>query len=170
VDVTGAKESTKASKTFFFMQQQFNNLMRWVVQGAGFVKAYNKVLRNKGASGVDGVKTEDLPHFMMHHWQGIKVELLSGKYQPQAVRGVKIPKPNGGIRQLGIPTVMDRVVQQAIHQVLSPIWEKSFSDFSYGFRPKRDAHQALFKAQEYINAGRTFIIDLDLKSFFDHSS
>ena len=115
--------------------------MRWVVGGPSFVKAYNRVLRNKGTSGVDGVKTEDLPRFLMYHWEDIKTELLAGTYQPQLVKGVKIPKPYGGVRQLGIPTVMDRIVQQSIHQVLSPIWEPSFSNYSYGFRPKRNAHQ-----------------------------
>ena len=149
------------------MFKQFDNLMRWVVGGPGFVKAYHRVLQNKGSSGVDGVKTEDLPRYLMYHWERIKVEVETGSYQPQLVRGVKIPKPNGGIRQLGIPTVMDRIIQQSIHQVLSPIWEKSFSDYSYGFRPKRDAHQALSKANAYINEGRHYIIDLDLKAFFD---
>jgi len=141
--------------------------MRWVVGGPGFVRAYQSVLRNKGTSGVDGVKTEDLPRYLMYHWQDIKEELEQGKYEPQLVRGVKIPKPNGGIRQLGIPTVMDRLVQGAIHETLSPIWEQHFSDYSYGFRPKRNAHQALFKAEGYINAGRQWIIDLDLRKFFD---
>ena len=149
------------------MFKRFDNLMRWVVGGDSFVRAYHSVLRNKGSAGVDGVKTEDLPRYLMHHWEQTKAELEQGTYQPQLVRGVKIPKPNGGVRQLGIPTVMDRIVQGAIHQTISPIWEKHFSEYSYGFRPKRDAHQALFKAQEYINAGRQWIIDLDLKSFFD---
>lgn len=157
----------KRQNDFFFMVEKHDNLMRWVVGGQGFVSAYHSVLRNKGAAGVDGVKTEDLPRFLLHHWERIKTELLDGSYQPQLVRGVSIPKPNGGIRQLGIPTVMDRLVQQAIHQVLSPIWEKGFSTFSYGFRPKRSAHDALKQATEYINAGRHWIIDLDLKSFFD---
>ena len=116
---------------------------------------------------MDGVKTEDLPRYLMYHWERIKVDLETGSYQPQIVRGVKIPKSNGGTRQLGIPTVMDRVIQQSIHQVLSPIWEQHFSEYSYGFRPKRDAHQALFKARSYINEGRQYIIDLDLKAFFD---
>ena len=89
------------------MFKQFDNLMRWVTGGASFVKGYHRVLRNKGSSGVEGVKTEDLPRYLMYHWQDIKEELEQGKYEPQLVRGVKIPKPNGGIRQLGIPTVMD---------------------------------------------------------------
>ena len=141
--------------------------MRWVVGGPGFVRAYQSVLRNKGSSGVDGVKTEDLPRYLMYYWEDIKDELKQGKYEPQLVRGVKIPKPSGGVRQLGIPTVMDRIIQGAIHETLSPIWEPHFSDHSYGFRPKRNAHQALFQAQEYINEGRQWIIDLDLKKFFD---
>ena len=152
---------------FFFMGKQFRQLMRWVVGGASFVKAYHRVLKNKGAPGVDGVKTEDLPRYLLHHWERIKTELLEGTYRPQPVRGVSIPKSNGGTRQLGIPTVMDRLVQQGIHQVLSPIWEENFSTFSYGFRPKRSAYDALKQATEYINAGRQWIIDLDLKSFFD---
>ena len=141
--------------------------MRWVVGGPGFVRAYQSVLRNKGSSGVDGVKTEDLPRYLMYYWEDIKDELKQGKYEPQLVRGVKIPKPSGGVRQLGIPTVMDRIIQGAIHETLSPIWEPHFSDHSYGFRPKRNADQALFQAQEYINEGRQWIIDLDLKKFFD---
>lgn len=149
------------------MGRKQDNLMRWVVSGQGFVNAYHSVLRNKGAAGVDGVKTEDLPLYLMQHWARIKTELLAGEYRPQLVRGVSISKSNGGIRQLGIPTVMDRLVQQGIHQVLSPIWEKDFSTFSYGFRPKRSAHDALKQATKYINAGRHWIIDLDLKSFFD---
>lgn len=149
------------------MEKKATNLMRWVVGGQSFVKAYHSVMRNKGAAGVDGAKAEDLPQYLMHHWERIKGELLLGTYRPQAIRGVKIPKSNGGIRQLGIPTVMDRLIQQSIHQVLSPIWEPSFSAFSYGFRPKRSAHDALRQAKLYINSGRHWIIDLDLKSFFD---
>ena len=141
--------------------------MRWVVSGHGFVKAYHSVMRNKGAPGVDGVKTEDLPKYLLNHWERIKEKLLLGTYRPQTVRGVKIPKSDGGVRQLGIPTVMDRLVQQAIHQVLSPYSERSFSSFSYGFRPKRSAQDALRQANAYINSGRHWIIDLDLKSFFD---
>ena len=154
-------------KIIFFMEKKVSNLMRWVISGHGFVKAYHSVMRNKGAPGVDGVKTEDLPKYLLNHWERIKEKLLLGTYRPQTVRGVKIPKSDGGVRQLGIPTVMDRLVQQAIHQVLSPYWERSFSSFSYGFRPKRSAQDALRQANAYINAGRHWIIDLDLKSFFD---
>ena len=149
------------------MEKKANNLMRWVVGGQSFVNAYHSVMRNKGAPGVDGAKAEDLPQYLMHHWESIKGKLLLGTYRPQAVRGVKIPKGNGGTRQLGIPTVMDRLIQQSIHQVLSPKWEPVFSASSYGFRPKRSAHDALAQATAYINSGRHWIIDLDLKSFFD---
>jgi group II intron reverse transcriptase/maturase len=149
------------------MIRKHDDLMRWVVGGQNFVNAYHSVLRNKGAAGVDGLETKDLPHYLMHHWEGIKADLQAGEYRPQVVRGITIPKANGGKRQLGIPTVMDRLVQQGIHQALSPIWEKEFSAYSYGFRPKRSAHDALKQATEYINSGRQWIIDLDLKSFFD---
>jgi len=149
------------------MVKQFDQLMRWVARGPNFIRAYHAVIRNGGAAGVDGVTTQALPQWMKTHWEGIQKRLLEGSYIPQAVRGVQIPKGNGGTRQLGIPVVIDRVIQQAIHQVLSPIWEPNFSDQSYGFRPKRSAHQALFKATEYINGGRHWIIDLDLKAFFD---
>ena len=118
-------------------------------------------------AGVDGVKAEELSSYLKTHWQRIRSEILGGTYHPSPVRGVKIPKPNGGQRQLGIPTVVDRLIQQAIHQVLSPLYDPEFSVFSYGFRPNRNAHQALFQALNYINEGRQDIIGLDLKSFFD---
>jgi group II intron reverse transcriptase/maturase len=141
--------------------------MRWVVHGQNFVNAYYSVKRNNGAPGVDGAKAEDLPQYLVHHWERLKGELLRGDYRPQPVRGVKIPKSSGGTRQLGIPTVMDRLIQQAIHQVLSPKWELEFSSFSFGFRPKRSAQDALRQATEYINSGSQWVIDLDLKSFFN---
>ena len=170
VDAGLANEYRKGKTFFFIMEKKVNNLMRWVVGGHGFVKAYHSVMRNKGAPGVDGAKAVDLPKYLLHHWERVKEKLLLGTYHPQVVRGVKIPKPDGGTRQLGIPTVVDRLIQQAIHQVLSPQWERSFSSFSYGFRPKRSAHDALQQATTYINDGRHWIIDLDLKSFFDRVS
>ena len=149
------------------MSKKFDNLLERAVRGNNLVRAYHSVLRNKGAAGVDGVKTKDLPRFMLFHWQRIKGELLADTYRAPPVRGVKIPKPKGGTRQVGIPTTIDRLKQQALHQVLSPIWERHFTAYSYGFRPKRPAHQALDQATAYINAGRHWIIDLDLKAFFD---
>lgn len=163
----GERIQKRQNDFFFFMEKKASNLMRWVVSGQSFVNAYHSVMRNKGAAGVDGAKTKDLPQYLMNHWESIKEKLLLGTYRPQPVRGVKISKANGGTRQLGIPTVMDRLIQQSIHQVLSSKWEPSFSNFSYGFRPKRSAHQALEKATAYVNSGRHWIIDLDLRSFFD---
>jgi group II intron reverse transcriptase/maturase len=157
----------KDKRNFFFMYENVPNLMRWVFHGQNYVNAYHSVLRNKGAAGVDGLTTEQLPMHLSRHWSSLKKALLSGAYRPQAIRGVKIPKPNGGIRQLGIPTVTDRLIQQSLHGVLSQIWEPQFSNYSYGFRPKRSAHDALRQATEYLNSGRHWVIDLDLKSFFD---
>ncbi len=129
--------------------------------------AYDRVVGNRGSSGVDGVTVDDLAGHLRQHWARIEAELRTGTYRPLAVRGVEIPKSNGGARLLGIPTTTDRFIQQAIHQVLAPIFDKDFSPFSYGFRPGRNAHQALRQAKSYINEGYQDIIDLDLKSFFD---
>lgn len=147
--------------------QKYDDLMRWVVGGTAYVKAINAVIKNKGSSGIDGMKTTELMNHLVHHWTRTKEELLAGKYKPQQVKGVKIPKKSGGERLLGIPTVLDRLIQQGIYQVLSPIWEREFSKYSYGFRPKRGASDALAQATAHINAGYQWIIDLDLKSFFD---
>ena len=129
--------------------------------------AYKRVVGNGGSAGVDGMKVEELQKHLNENWTRIRKELERGTYQVQSVRGVEIPKPNGGVRLLGIPTVIDRLVQQAIHQVLSRIWNASFSKFSYGFRPNKRAHDALQQAQNYINQGFQEVIDLDLKNFFD---
>lgn len=131
------------------------------------MRAYDQVLRNRGSSGVDGVEVYDLADYLQQNWLRIQVQIEAGSYCPQPVLGVEIPKPNGGTRLLGIPTVVDRLIQQAIHQVLSPLWEGDFSPYSYGFRPGRNAQQAVLQAQTYINEGYQDIIDLDLEKFFD---
>lgn len=141
--------------------------MEAVLSQGNLKLAYDRVVSNRGRGGVDGVQVEDLAAYLQLHWGSILQSVRGGTYVPQAVLGVEIPKSKGGMRQLGIPTVVDRMLQQAIHQVLSRIWEPMFSDYSYGFRPNRSAHEALFQATEYINAGYQDIIDLDLKSFFD---
>ena len=110
-------------------------LMEAVVEGSNMRKAYERVVRNKGAAGVDGMTVETLKPYLQVHWLTLKEELLAGRYQPMAVWGIKIPKPTGGMRQLGIPTVVDRLIQQAMHQVLCPIFDPDFSESSYGFRP-----------------------------------
>src|SRR4029079_19251950 len=129
--------------------------------------AYERVVSNKGAPGVDQMTTRDLEAYLKKHWPQIKDELLAGRYQPNLVKQVEIPKPDGGVRKLGIPTVIDRLIQQALYQVLSPIFESNFSESSYGFRPGRNAHQAVLKAREYIAEGRKWVVDLDLEKFFD---
>ncbi|BFM09339.1 group II intron reverse transcriptase/maturase [Halioxenophilus aromaticivorans] len=130
-------------------------------------KAYDRVLKNKGAPGVDGMTTDELKAHLKSNWPKHKSMLLTGCYQPKPVRKVSIPKPNGGIRELGIPTVLDRLIQQAIHQVLSALYEPDFSTSSYGFRPGRSAGQAVKQARRYVEGGKRWVVDLDLKKFFD---
>jgi RNA-directed DNA polymerase len=142
-------------------------LMEAVVARENLLDAYSRVMSNKGAAGVDGMLVEQLKPYLQEHWVKIKENLLNGTYQPQAVRCVEIPKPTGGMRQLGIPTVIDRLIQQAVHQVLSPLFELSFSESSYGFRPGRSAQQAVSAAREYVAEGRRWVVDLDLEKFFD---
>jgi group II intron reverse transcriptase/maturase len=143
------------------------SLLDRILSKGNLRNAYDRVVGNRGSSGVDGVTVDDLAGHLRQHWSRIEAELRAGNYRPLAVRGVEIPKPNGGTRLLGIPTTTDRFIQQAIHQVLAPIFDQDFSPFSYGFRPGRNAHQALRQAKSYINEGYQDIIDLDLKSFFD---
>ena len=142
-------------------------LMEAVVERENMMAAYKRVVGNKGAAGVDGMSVDELKPYLDEHWVRIKGELLEGRYEPQAVAQVEIPKPNGGMRKLGIPTVIDRLVQQAIHQVLEPVFDRDFSKSSYGFRRGRDAHQAVKQAREYVKEGRRWVVDIDLEKFFD---
>lgn len=130
-------------------------------------QALARVKRNKGSAGIDGMTVEQLPAYLKQHWLTIRTQLLSGTYKPQPVKRVEIPKPDGGMRKLGIPTVLDRFIQQAVMQVLQRSWDQTFSAHSYGFRPGRSAHQAVAKAQQYIAAGYDWVVDLDLEKFFD---
>jgi len=142
-------------------------LMEEVTSRENLNRAYRKVRANKGAPGVDGMTLDDLSAWIAEHKQELIDSLLDGSYEPQPVRGVQIPKPGGGVRQLGIPTVVDRLVQQAILQVLEPRLDPTFSDSSYGFRPGRNAHQAVQQASRYVAEGRTVVVDMDLEKFFD---
>ena len=142
-------------------------LMEAAVERSNMQRAYQRVVRNKGAAGVDGLRVSELGSLLRQHWPTIKAKLLAGSYCPQPVRQVSIPKPNGGERKLGIPTALDRLIQQALHQVLSPIFEPTFSEHSYGFRPGRNAHQAVRAAQRHVRGGHGWVVDLDLESFFD---
>lgn len=130
-------------------------------------KSLKQVTANKGAGGVDDMQTDELRDYLNAHWQTWRIEILEGNYRPQPVRRVEIPKPQGGVRMLGIPTVKDRLLQQAIAQWLSPKYEEDFSNNSYGFRPNRNAHQAVLQAQQNLNEGYAWVIELDLEKFFD---
>jgi RNA-directed DNA polymerase len=142
-------------------------LMEQVVERKNMSSAYKQVIRNRGSAGIDKMSVGQLKPYLAKHWSEIKESLLSGEYKPQAVRVVFIPKPKGGQRQLGIPTVLDRLIQQALHQVLNPIFDPTFSENSYGFRKGKSAHQALKKAQEYQRLGKRWVVDMDLAKFFD---
>ena len=142
-------------------------LMPRIVSRENMLAAWQAVKRNGGAAGIDKMTVETLPTWLKANWEQTKADLLAGRYRPRAVRRVDIPKPGGGTRMLGIPTVLDRLIQQAIHQVLSPLWEPEFSDHSHGFRPGRSAHQAVKAAQKHIEAGHRWVVDIDLEKFFD---
>jgi RNA-directed DNA polymerase len=144
-----------------------SNLMEMVCEPENLNRAYKRVKTNKGSPGVDGMTVQDLGPWLAEHKEVLVASLLDGSYEPQPVQGVEIPKPGGGMRQLGIPTVRDRLVQQAILQVLEPLIDPTFSESSYGFRPKRSAHQALHQASEYVRQGRNMVVDIDLAKFFD---
>jgi group II intron reverse transcriptase/maturase len=143
------------------------HLMQEVCSHDNLKRAHKQVKQNKGVAGVDGMPVEKFAAWYVQEGDTLLKQLYAGTYQPQAVRQVEIRKPNGGMRKLGIPTVTDRIIQQAIAQVLSPIYERQFSDHSYGFRPNRNAHRALKKASEYVKEGSMIVVDLDLKTFFD---
>ena len=147
--------------------KQESGLMDAVCERDNLKLAYQRVVENKGAAGVDGIGIIEFKDHLKQHWPTIKVKLLAGEYMPQAVRRVDIEKPQGGTRTLGIPTLTDRMIQQALHQVLSPIFEADFSESSYGFRPGRNAHQALKAAKQYVAEGRRVVVDMDLEKFFD---
>lgn len=141
--------------------------MEEAVSGTNVGKALQVVVSNKGASGMDGMRTTELEEHLEKHWEKIRGKLLSGTYRPTPVRRVEIPKPNGGTRRLGIPTVLDRLVQQLLLQALTPIFEPLFSEHSYGFRPGRSAHDAVRAAQAYARAGKDWVVDMDITQFFD---
>ncbi len=138
-----------------------------VFSRGNLMRALERVERNQGAPGIDGMTVEELREHLKAHWEGIRAKLDRGTYRPSPVKRVEIPKPGGGTRQLGIPTAVDRLIQQALSQVLSPIFEETFSEHSYGFRPGRSAHDAVKAARGYIEDGYTWVVDIDLERFFD---
>lgn len=154
---------TMPGKEFFF----FSIMLEEILDIRNVQRAFRQVTANKGAGGIDGMQTDELRDYLNANWQTLRSDILTGNYRPSAVRKVEIPKSSGGSRMLGIPTVIDRLVQQSISQWLSPKYEGDFSSGSYGFRPNRNAHQAVLRAQEYLNTGYTWIVELDLAKFFD---
>ena len=142
-------------------------LMEEVCNRENLVRAWKRVRQNKGSPGVDGMTIEAAKDYLREHWPSIRSQLLEGTYQPQPVKRVEIPKPDGGVRKLGVPCVVDRLIQQALLQVLQVRWDPTFSEHSYGFRPGRSAHQAVAQAQQYVAEGYSVVVDLDLEKFFD---
>lgn len=155
-------DSTEPKSTFC------SSLLNRVLERNNLVRALKQVRRNKGAPGIDGMSVDELPDFLRQHWPKIRQQLIDGRYRPKPVKRVEIPKPDGRKRQLGIPTVLDRMIQQAIAQVLQEEWDTDFHDNSYGFRPNRNAHQAIRYAQETIQQGYRWVVDCDLEVFFDN--
>ena len=144
-----------------------SQLMNQILSKENMTLAYKKVKANKGSGGIDNVSMKDIDAYLKENWDGIKARILKRKYRPSPVLRVEIPKANGGVRKLGIPTIVDRIIEQAIVQIITPIVEPHFSEYSYGFRPKRRAQQAIVKLLEYLNDGYTTIVDIDLEKFFD---
>lgn len=144
-----------------------DGLMEVICEPENLRQALERVCANKGSPGVDGMTVHELPGFLGRHWPTIREQLLGGTYQPMPVKRVEIPKPDGGVRKLGIPAVLDRFIQQAMLQALQPIWEPTFSEHSHGFRPGRSAHQAVAQAQAYVAQGGSWVVDIDLEKFFD---
>ena len=146
---------------------QSNGLMEQVVARENMLAALKRVKENKGAPGIDGVTVDQLEDLIRARWPQIKEQLLAGTYKPQPIRRVEIPKPDGGVRVLGIPTVMDRLLQQALLQVLTPIFDPAFSEASYGFRPGKRGHDAVRRVRRYVEEGYEWVVDLDIEKFFD---
>lgn len=164
--VRGGTESSMAGRRTESLAIS-EQLMEEVIERENLREALRRVKANKGSPGVDGMRVDELAGYLKEHWPGIRQQLLSGTYKPQPVKRVEIPKPEGGVRKLGIPTVLDRFIQQAAMQVLQRRWDPMFSQHSYGFRPKRSAHQAVAQAQQYIAEGYRWVVDIDLEKFFD---
>ena len=154
---SGGTESRPATRTTE-SPADTKQLMEEVCERANLTEALRKVRANKGSPGIDGMTVDELPEHLREHWPAIRAQLLSGTYRPQPVKRVEIPKPDGGVRKLGIPTVLDRLIQQAVLQVLQGRWDPTFSEQSYGFRPERSAHQAVSQAQRYITEGFGWVV------------
>jgi RNA-directed DNA polymerase len=158
---------TKAISVKRISTPENTRLIELILERKNMEDAYWQVVKNKGAAGIDNMSVEDLKAYLQKHWAAIKEAILNGSYKAKPVRKVEIPKLSGGRRMLGIPTVVDRMIQQAIHQILFPIFDTEFSEFSYGFRKGRSAHQAILQAKQYQQEGRRYVVDMDIEKFFD---
>ena len=165
--VEGSRDEPEAGERVVPESTSNVTLMERVLARANLQRALKQVRSNRGAPGIDGMSVDALPSYLKEHWPGIRAQLVAGSYRPQPVRRVEIPKPDGRMRPLGIPTVLDRFIQQAIAQVISEQWEPHFHRCSYGFRPQRSAHQAVRQLQADIRSGKRWVVDLDLEAFFD---
>ena len=166
MNITAIKENTSGQQERDCYS--YTPTIERIVSDWNIQEAANAVKSNKGAPGIDGMTTEEIDDYLKNKWPAVKEAILSGSYSPQAVRRVEIDKPDGsGIRELGIPTVPDRIIQQAILQEIVYVFEPTFSDYSYGFRPGRNAHQAVKQAQKYLKEGYEWVVDIDLEKFFD---
>ena len=165
--VVGGIEASTAKSRPESPAKSNEQLMETICERDNCLQALKRVKSNKGSGGIDGMTVEQLPAYLKEHWPAIRDQLLSGTYQPSPVRRVEIPKPDGGVRKLGIPAVLDRMIQQAVLQVLQGEWDATFSPHSHGFRPGHSAHQAVAEAQQYVREGRAWVVDLDLEKFFD---
>jgi RNA-directed DNA polymerase len=163
----GMGASSATARSLFTRPEAEGRLLEAILGRDNMMAALRRVEANKGAPGVDGMPVEELQAYLTAHWPRIKEDLLAVRYRPAPVRGVEIPKPGGGKRLLGIPTALDRLIQQAMHQILTPLFDPGFSDTSFGFRPGRSAHQAVLAARSHMAAGRRWVVDLDLEKFFD---
>lgn len=166
---SAVEEGTEALVAKFETEgrESTERLMEEVCEQENLKKALQRVKSNRGSAGIDGMTVEKLPGYLVEHWPAIRDQLLEGTYRPQPVKRVEIEKPDGGVRKLGIPTVVDRFIQQAVLQVLQGRWDRTFSEASFGFRPGRSAHQAVARAQEYVARGYRWVVDIDLEKFFD---
>ena len=162
--------SDEAQRPRYGAEDTGAGLLSAVVARENMQRAWKRVKSNKGAAGSDGLGIEETAERLMWEWPEIREQLLQGTYRPQPVRRVRLPKPEGGERELGIPTVRDRLIQQALLQILQPLLDPTFSQHSYGFRPGRSAHQAVQAAQAYVQSGRRVVVDVDLAKFFEYSS
>lgn len=155
------------AKQMYESPAETERMMEEICEQENCREALRRVKANKGSPGIDAMSVDDLPRYLAQHWPEVRAQLLKGTYQPRPVKRVEIPKPDGGVRKLGVPTVLDRFIQHAVLQVLQRRWDVNFSDHSYGFRPGRSAHQAVARAQQYIIEGCEFVVDIDLENFFD---